>query len=285
VVLSADRRERADALADERAVIWHDLECGAYRADMPLWRELAHEAHEQSPPGAILDVGAGSGRVSLELARAGADVTALDIDAVLLAALASRAGARRRARIQAVCADARDFALERSDFTLCLAPMQTIQLLGGPEGRAAFFRRARAHLRPGGVLACAIVTELEPFDCTRSGPGPSPESVHIDGVHYVSRAVRVQLTRRLVRIERERSVVAAESREPTRGPAAERSVLAESRGVALEPAWERNVIELDRVSVARLHREGRAAGLQPATTRTIAATDEHVGSLVVMFDA
>ncbi len=266
MVLSAGRREHTDAPTAERAVIWHDLECGAYRADMPLWRELAHEAHEQTPPGAILDVGAGSGRVSLELARAGAEVTALDIDAVLLAALKRRTGAH--ARIQAVCADARDFELERRDFSLCLAPMQTLQLLGGAAGRAAFFRRVRAHLRPGGVLACAIVTELESFDCTRSGAGPAPESVRIDGVLYVSRAVRVQLTRELVRIERERSVVAAEAGESSR-----------------EPAAERNVIELDRVSVARLHREGRAAGLQPAATRTIAATDEHVGSLVVMFDA
>ncbi|HEY4996451.1 MAG TPA: class I SAM-dependent methyltransferase, partial [Solirubrobacteraceae bacterium] len=224
--------------------------------------ELAHEAREQTPTGKILDVGAGSGRVSLDLARAGAEVTALDIDPALLAALDSRAD--HGARIQTVCADARSFELERRDFALCLAPMQTIQLLGGADGRAAFFRRARAHLRPGAMLACAIVTELEPFDCTRSGPGPSPESEHIDGVLYMSRAVRVQLTRQLVRIERERSIFAAESREPTR---------------------EQNVIELDRVSVARLHREGRAAGLRPSQTRTIAATDEHVGSLVVMFGA
>jgi hypothetical protein len=32
--------------------LWHDLECGAYSEDLPLWRALAREAG-----GAVLDVG------------------------------------------------------------------------------------------------------------------------------------------------------------------------------------------------------------------------------------
>ncbi|MEA2365962.1 MAG: hypothetical protein QOI32_1474, partial [Thermoleophilaceae bacterium] len=36
-------------------VTWHDVENGAYEADLPLWRELA-EAGE----GPILDLGAGT---------------------------------------------------------------------------------------------------------------------------------------------------------------------------------------------------------------------------------
>ena len=54
-------------------VVWHDVECGQYSADLALWDELA--ARE---PGPILDVGAGTGRVSLVLAALGHDVTALD---------------------------------------------------------------------------------------------------------------------------------------------------------------------------------------------------------------
>ena len=35
-------------------VLWHDLECGSYAEDLPLWHELAGTA-----PGPVLDVGAG----------------------------------------------------------------------------------------------------------------------------------------------------------------------------------------------------------------------------------
>ena len=41
------------------SVIWHDLECGAYAEDLPLWRALAAEHGDP-----VLDVGAGTGRVS-----------------------------------------------------------------------------------------------------------------------------------------------------------------------------------------------------------------------------
>ena len=60
-------------------VLWHDLECGPYRADLPLWRWLA--GREGGP---VLDVGAGTGRVTLELAREGHELVALDRDAGLL---------------------------------------------------------------------------------------------------------------------------------------------------------------------------------------------------------
>ena len=41
-------------------VVWHDVECGGYDADLTLWQELAREAG-----GPVLDVGAGTGRVAL----------------------------------------------------------------------------------------------------------------------------------------------------------------------------------------------------------------------------
>jgi len=61
------------------SVIWHDLECGAYAQDLPLWRTLAAERGDP-----ILDVGAGTGRVAIDLARRGHRVTALDHDHALL---------------------------------------------------------------------------------------------------------------------------------------------------------------------------------------------------------
>jgi SAM-dependent methyltransferase len=244
-------------------VIWHDLECGCYSADLTLWRELCAVETSAAEAGAVLDVGAGSGRVALELARAGHHVTALDRDAALLQALRERAG---ELPIDTVCADARTFELPRHDYAICITPMQTLQLLGGVDGRARFLRSARAHLVPGGLLACAIVTDVDAFDCDDGDTGPSPETVRLEDVTYVSRATRVHIGREVVRIERERSVLA-----PGVGSA--------------RPQLEHDVVELARVSVAQLQREGREVGLASAGTCAIPATEEHTASVAVMFRA
>jgi SAM-dependent methyltransferase len=262
VVVSPARGDRPrDAHHEEamRAVAWHDLECGSYNADLPLWRELAEPVESGPRPEPMLDIGAGSGRVALDLAGRGRRVIALDLDADLLGALRSRAAGLE---IEAVCADARTFELGRCDFGLCIAPMQTVQLLGGASGRVAFLRRAAAHLRPGALLACAIVTTLEPFDCAAGERGPSAETGRLGGVLYSSRATRVEVCARHIRIERERRIVSAE-----------------------RTATERDVVELDRVSAALLRREGVAAGLTPEPDRAIAPTADHVGSVVVMLRA
>jgi SAM-dependent methyltransferase len=244
-------------------VIWHDIECGAYRADLTLWRQLAEGEVPEPGSAPILEVGAGTGRVALELLHAGHRVTALDLDAELLLALRGRAG---KMEVETVCADARTFDLGRESFALCLVPMQTVQLLGGSGERVAFMRRARAHLRPGGLLACAIVGELEPFDCAAGDRGPSAEKARLEGSLYVSRAVRVRVCTGSIVIERERRVFAG-------GPQAEQT------------ASERDVIELARVSPAQLEEEAVEAGLTPGPSRSIPATEDHVGSAVVMLRA
>ncbi|HEY7831158.1 MAG TPA: class I SAM-dependent methyltransferase [Solirubrobacteraceae bacterium] len=240
--------------APQPVVVWHDLECGSYRADLPLWRELA-DAH---PDGAILDIGAGTGRVALDLARHGRRVIALDHDPTLLAALRQRAA---RLDVETVCADARSFQLPHAErVALCIAPMQTVQLLGAGAGRSAFLRQVRAHLRPGGLFACALVTDLEPFDCTNGGLAPSPETCRIDGVLYTSQATRVQAGPSTIAIERHRRI-------------------GDSKVI------EQDLIELDRIDGAELEREGAAVGLHPEQARHIPTTDDHAGSDVVMLRA
>jgi SAM-dependent methyltransferase len=261
-----------------RQVIWHDLECGGYNADLTLWRELAGGSHHGSPADPILEIGAGSGRVALDLARAGHRVTALDLDRQLLDALSARAAG---AEVEVVCADARTFELSRRDFGLCLVPMQTVQLLGGEAGRAAFLRRVRAHLRPGGVLACAIVSDFESFDATRGGDGPPPDVVRLGAIDYVSRPIRVSTSEDRVVIERVRRVLPG-GRELLR-EGSNRLLRLGARTATT--AGERDVIELDLVTVEQLTSEGVAAGLRPAAARRVEATDDYLGSDVVMLHA
>jgi SAM-dependent methyltransferase len=236
------------------AVVWHDLECGRYSEDLGFWRTLA--ARRGDP---ILDVGAGTGRVSLELARAGHTVTALDLDRELLEELTERA---QGLEVSTVLADAREFTLDER-FALCIVPMQTIQLLGGPEGRVAFLRRARQHLREGGVVAVAIAEEPELFEVIDGSPAPLPDVVEVDGVVYSSRPTAVRSDGDGWVLERVREVVRANG----------------------QFSAEEDVIRLDQVDAAQLERDGRQAGLHPAGRALIAATDEHVSSTVVTLGA
>ena len=239
------------------AVIWHDLECGLYRVDLPLWREIADDVAGGAP---ILEIGAGTGRVCLDLARHGHQLTALERDPVLLAELTERAAGLA---VSAVGGDARDFRLTRSDFALCLVPMQTVQLMGGSGGRLAFLRAARAHLRPEGVLACALVEHIEPFDISAEAIEPEPERALHEGVLFTSRPTCVSVEEHLIRIEIERRVHPEGDERSFEPPLLER-------------------IALDRLSAARLQQEAARAGFRPLGVRTIAPTELYTGSVVVI---
>jgi SAM-dependent methyltransferase len=234
-------------------VLWHDLECGGYDLDLPLWRELADR--EGSP---ILDVGAGTGRVSLDLARRGHEVVALDRDSVLLDALADRCAGLA---VSAVPADARAFDLERR-FPLVIVPMQTLQLLGGREGRARFLARARAHLAAGGLLAAALADALDAFDADHDEP-PKPDLREVGGTVYASRPVAVRDLGDRAAIERVREIVA---RDGTR-------------------TVTDDVIELDRVDVDELAAEAATLGFRSEIPRRIPQTLDYVGSTVAMLRA
>jgi SAM-dependent methyltransferase len=227
-------------------VVWHDVECGAYTADLPLWRHLAREAG-----GRVLDVGAGTGRVALDLARAGHDVTALDIDAELLEELEARAGGLP---VRTLVADATDFDAG-TGFGLVAVPMQTIQLL---PARRGFFACARRAVAPGGLVALAIAERLEAFEAEIELP--PPDTGEVEGWRFLSQPTAVREVTDGMRIERLRHAI---------GPAGER-------------ATEPNVIVLAPVTAEQLVREGEAVGLRRHATLHIAPTPEHVGSEVVV---
>jgi SAM-dependent methyltransferase len=229
------------------SVIWHELECGAYGADLPLWEELADEAD-----GPVLDLGCGTGRVALHLDRRGHGVLGLDLNADFVAALREHAGARLEARI----GDVRGFELD-AEFALALAPMQLIQLLAGPEERARCLRCVAGHLGAGGIAAFAIV---ESVPAPSETAPPLPDTREVDGWIYSSLPIEAAVGGGEIRVRRLRQTVS---------PAGE-------LGEAIEDAvlWE--------LDAGTLEREAAEAGLRAAGRRTIPATDAHIGSTVVL---
>jgi SAM-dependent methyltransferase len=141
------------------------LEHAHYRDDLAFWAALADELG-----GPVLDVGAATGRVAIELARRGHEVWAVDpspdMRAELLAALAGEdAAVAGRVRV-------RDGRLEGLSlgrrFPLVVVAMNTMQVLLGEEDRRAAFASLAEHLAPGGRIA---------FDVARVSPAEAAASI------------------------------------------------------------------------------------------------------------
>ena len=231
------------------AAAWHDVEHGAYDADLPLWRELA----EAAAGGPVLDLGAGTGRVAVDLAAHGHEVVALDSDPALLSVLADRAR-----DVTTVTGDARDFDLGAS-FPLVLAPMQLIQIIGGRDGRAAMLERVHSHLEPGGTFAAALADPHEAATGEHTEP-PLPDMLERGGWVFSSLPVAIE--------ERNGRVVVTRRR------------LSVSPAGALEE--EMAEIAFDLVSADEFEEEARTARLTPADRRTVPETPDHIGSTVVV---
>jgi trans-aconitate methyltransferase len=231
-----------------RSAVWHDVELGAYDADLPLWLELAAAAN-----GPILDLGAGTGRVAAHLAAHGHELVALDMDPDLLAVLAQRAPG-----VTTVRADARSFSLERR-FPLVIAPMQLAHIVGGRAGRAAMLERVHAHLTGGGTFAAALTDPMEALE-DRGDPFPLPDILERDGWVFSSQPLSVREDNCSVAMERRRQAVS---------PTGEIDV-------------ETVTIALDVFSSEQFEDEVRVAGLEPVGRRPVPESPDHIGSTVVL---
>lgn len=233
------------------AAAWQDVECGGYSADLEAWEELAAACD-----GPILELGGGTGRVCLHLARRGHEMWAVDADAELVDATASKARADDLA-VRAFEGDITQLRVDRS-FGLVIAPMHVIQMLGGRDIRAAVLRGVADHLDAGGRFAAAIVDGM-PEDL-ESGTPPLPDVREIDGWMYSSLPVDFATEDDRLDLRRVRQTVSPDGD------------LSEAEHI--DSLWLLGVEELEA--------EAEAAGLHPRDRILVPPAGGYIGSTVVV---
>lgn len=136
---------------------YYDLSHDRLTEDVPFLLQWATETG-----GPVLEIGCGSGRLLAPLARAGHDVTGVDVSPEMLARAEARlaaAPANVRRRVRLLAGDARTLQLPDETFGLILFGYNTFMHLDEAAAGAAL-KRLRPLLRPGGRLLIDVASPL-----------------------------------------------------------------------------------------------------------------------------
>ncbi|HLR46771.1 MAG TPA: methyltransferase domain-containing protein [Deinococcales bacterium] len=137
----------------------YDLQYESYRTDVPWYAGLA-----DNEGGPVLELGCGTGRLTEALARAGADVTGLELSGEMLERARRRLGSRA-VLVQGDMRQPQDSFLENGSFRLVLAPFNVLMHLYTLDDQDAALAGAYALLEPGGLLALDLdVPDIGPPD-------------------------------------------------------------------------------------------------------------------------
>jgi ubiquinone/menaquinone biosynthesis C-methylase UbiE len=131
------------------------------RKDVQFWRQIAVRA-----PGRVLELGCGTGRISLPLARAGVPLVGVDRSTHMLARAARRAealrrkGTTKRRRLRLVRADIRALPFSADHFSTVLAPYGILQSLLRDSDLTATLESVARVLKPGGLFGVDLVPDV-----------------------------------------------------------------------------------------------------------------------------
>jgi SAM-dependent methyltransferase len=129
------------------------------RRDVPFWTRLASTAN-----GRVVELGSGTGRVSLPLARAGVRVVGVDRSGPMLARAQGRARKastrKRAAAIDLVRADIRALPFADRAFAMAIAPYGLLQSLLSDRALAETLASVARVLQPGGLFGIDLVPDV-----------------------------------------------------------------------------------------------------------------------------
>jgi SAM-dependent methyltransferase len=142
------------------------------------WERHRSEAHpREGLPGSVLELAAGPAEHARELARRGADATALDISPAMCAWARARAAADGY-QLTVVEADMRDFRIPRQ-FDLAITMLNSLCHLLTLDDLLAHLSSVARHLAPGSLY---VIELAHPADCLSPTPRTSSEWVTpVDG--------------------------------------------------------------------------------------------------------
>jgi SAM-dependent methyltransferase len=169
------------------------------RKDVPFWRRLAAGAR-----GRILELGCGTGRLSLPLVRSGVNLVGIDRSAGMLARLGERAcilrssrSRRARGRLVVVRGDIRTLPFARDSFTMVMAPYGVLQSLLRPSDLDATLESVGRVLKPGGLFGIDVVPDVTNWKEYRDRVqlrGPMAKGVYLTLIESVHQDRRRHLT-------------------------------------------------------------------------------------------
>jgi ubiquinone/menaquinone biosynthesis C-methylase UbiE len=126
------------------------------RRDVPFWRNLAVQAG-----GPVLELGCGTGRISIPIGRAGVPLVGVDRSAPMLARARQRIRrSRLRSTVRLVRGDIRHLPFLDRPFALVMAPYGVLQSLLRERDLAATLRAVHGVLEPGGTFGLELVADL-----------------------------------------------------------------------------------------------------------------------------
>ena len=163
--------------------------------DVPFYKERAAETG-----GPVLEIGCGTGRLTIPLARAGHEVWAVDVSAAMLDQLRAklaREAPEVRARVHVVRQDATALDLPVRDFRLAAIPFNVLMLIPDLAAERRMLTAAAAHLAPGGVLALDVMNPLTLTLDAEAKPSPSePRRNPRTGNRYIRNTMTSRLDER-----------------------------------------------------------------------------------------
>jgi len=125
------------------------------RRDVPFWRNVARNVG-----GTLLELGAGTGRISIPLARAGVPVVGIDRSEPMLARARQRVvRAKLQRRVRLVRGDIRFLPFARR-FEMVLAPYGMLQSLLRERDLQATLAAVHGVLKKGGTFGVELVADL-----------------------------------------------------------------------------------------------------------------------------